>query len=338
VEIMEYRVRSKRSDEWVEKYKGAAITPEMLNIKLGPMPTRVLKPNGKPLCVYLPGVLKAVSDLTYPGFSGIRMTTNNRGYAAGGERVLKPGRKRSAAPPIMSSILGSFDRVGSQQYCRLTAFTAQQVEKWTELLPYFEEVARQFEAHVPERYAAQMVATENTHPDWVIEGTPFTTITVNNTYPTGIHTDRGDLDEGFSTLGVIRRGDIEGGWLTFPQYGVYADMQDGDLILMDAHDWHGNTTIYCGGCGEELRKPNHTCEEGEKEALFYGRPYVSPERVSVVSYFRTNLVECGSLAEEQAERARIQEERAARNLGLVDEDAVASAAVMGIDITEEETE
>ena len=203
------------------------------------------------------------------------------------------------------------------QYCRLTAFTAQKVQEWEALLPYFDRIARLFEEHVPERYAAQMVAVENASPDWVIAGTPFTTITVNNTYPTGLHTDKGDLDEGFSTLGVIRRGNYEGGWLSFPQYGVGVDMRDGDVILMDAHEWHGNTPMTCTFCGETLRKPGHACTDGE---LAHGDNFTTPERISIVSYFRTDIVKCGSLAEENARRAALQEKRAGKALGLTEEE------------------
>lgn len=311
MEFMEYRIRTKRSDEWVEKYKGAQVTPEMLNVKVEG-PTRVLKPNGKPLLVYLPGAAKDVGDQTYAEFTKIRMVTDNRGYASGGERAITRGSgTRSRTVPVMSSILGSFEAVGPMQYCRLTAFTAQKVQEWEHLLPYFDRIARLFEEHVPERYAAQMVAVQNTEPDWVIRGTPFTTITVNNTYPTGLHTDKGDLDEGLSTLGVIRRGHYEGGWLSFPQYGVCADMKDGDVILMDAHEWHGNTPMTCGACVEPLRKPGHYCD-----GLDHGTHVDTPERISVVSYFRTDLVECGTLAEENARRAALQEKRAGKALGL----------------------
>lgn len=323
--MMEYRVRSKRSDEWVEKYKGAQVNPEMISVKLEG-PARVLKPDGKPLAVYLPGAAKDVGDETYPEFTRLRALTDNRGYAAGAERAVTlrresaSGTPRTRHEPVMSSILGSFEPVGPMQYCRLTAFTAQQVERWERLLPYFDRVVRLFEEHVPERYAAQMVAVENTRPDWIIRGTPFTTITVNNTYPTGLHTDKGDLDAGFSNLGVIRRGHYEGGWLSFPQYGVAVDMQDGDVLLMDAHEWHGNTPMYCAPCGEALRKPGHTCRDGAEEALHYGHDFVSPERISIVSYFRTDIVECGTLADENARRAVLQEKRAGRALGLNEEE------------------
>ena len=312
---MEYRIRSKRSDEWVEKYKGAMVNPEMVNLLIQG-PTRVLKPNGKPLCVYLPGAATEVSDQTYPEFSKIRMDTRNRGYASGGggERFRKTEKSRGTAPPVKSSVLGSFDKAGPAQYCRLTAYTANQVQAWASLLPYFQVIAQLFGEYVPDRYAAQVAEVQRTNPEWVIEGTPFTTITVNNTYPTGMHTDKGDLDAGFSTLGVMRKGDYDGGWLTFPQYGVSADMKHGDVILMDAHEWHGNTPLTCSHCGETLRKPGHACRAVVDPVP--GQSGIEPERVSVVSYFRTGMVECGSLASETEARARIKELHAASRLGL----------------------
>ena len=106
---------------------------------------------------------------------------------------------------------------------------------------------------------------------------PWTTVTVNNTYPTGVHKDQGDLDEGFSNLAVLRRGDYAGGHLTFPRYRVAVNMQDGDLILMDAHEWHGNT---------QMRLDSEDAE-----------------RISVVLYYRTNMITCGT-AEEEIEHAK----------------------------------
>ena len=116
----------------------------------------------------------------------------------------------------------------------------------------------------------------------MVPGTPFTTITVNNSYSTGCHTDKGDLDAGFSTITVLRRGAYTGGVLVFPEYRAGADMGHGDLILMDAHDWHGNTQLHCR-CGQPMNGPCDTC---------------GSERISIVSYFRTKLTKCGSPGEE----------------------------------------
>jgi Oxygenase domain of the 2OGFeDO superfamily len=317
--MMEYRCRSKRTDEWVDTYKGAMVNPEMLAVKLEG-PAKVLKPNGKPLAIYLPGAALEVGTECYSELTKIRSMTDNRGYASGGDRMLttSSGRKRTRAPVVMSSILGSFEAVGGNQYCRLTAFTARHDNEWRSLMPYFDRIAALFKEHVPDRYAAQMEAADQTNPDWIVPGTPFSTITVNNTYPTGIHTDKGDLDAGFSTLGVVRRGEYEGGWLTFPQYGVAVDMQDGDVLLMDAHEWHGNTAMTCARCGETLRKPGHACEPWRRHDGLSGP---TPERISVVSYFRTAMTTCGSLADENARRAALLDGRNARKLGLEEQDA-----------------
>jgi hypothetical protein len=108
------------------------------------------------------------------------------------------------------------------------------------------------------------------------------TFVTGNTYPTGVHTDKGDLDAGFSTIACLRRGEYTGGRLVFPEYRVAVDMHHGDLLLMDAHQYHGNTALVCA-CGTE---PNNYCRE------------CGAERISVVSYFRSKVTECGSPDEE----------------------------------------
>jgi hypothetical protein len=309
-EQMEFRLRTKRSDAVMKKYAGSNVKDGMVNMLLTG-PSRVVKPDGSLLAVYLPGAVKHLSEELWPEFSRIRVKTENRGQASGGPRTKQPGNAtRTNAPPVTSALLGTIDmdRSGTKQtVCRLTSFTAKNVEAWPKLMPMFQAVAAELEANVPDRYANQVEQARRVQDDWIIAGTPFTTITVNNTYPTGIHTDRGDLDAGFSTLACLRRGAWSGGWITFPQYGIGADMQDGDLLLMDAHEWHGNTAIICDGCGESLRLYGHKCldEDGAE-----------PERVSIVSYFRTNVVECGTAEQEAAKRAAIRDAQNLKAIGL----------------------
>jgi hypothetical protein len=290
--LSELRIRSKITAEAMEQRKKKVLTDADHDVRLTG-PTRVMQPNGRPLCVYLP---KAVADdmaAAYPVLTTIRGLTENRGYASGtGQKFTQNNLQR--AKPVMSSILGSFESSGFYKYCRLTSWTAGEMEKrWPTLLPLFQTIAGLFAEYVPERYAAQMKVAGGCAPDWMIDGTPFTTITVNNTYSTGVHQDKGDLDEGFSCLAVARRGAFTGGVLTFPEYRAAVDMQDGDLILMDAHAWHGNTAIRCE-CGDVLT--DGPC------------PECSAERVSVVCYFRSNMIKCGDKAAED-ERAIAWAER-----------------------------
>lgn len=258
-------------------------------------PTYVRKPDGKPLCIYLPGAMKdASTPEVYEILHAMRaLITKNRGLASGSQRLLDGPGKRSYAMDVSSAIAGSFDPSGIYKYCRLTAWTGDHLPEWKRLQPFLQEIAKNLKEYVPDRYAAQAAVVAKTKPEWVVPGTPFSTITVNNTYPTGVHTDKGDLDAGFSTITCLRRGEFTGGHLTFPEYRMAVNLQDGDLILMDAHSFHGNTAIVCK-CGNTLRG---MCEE------------CGSERISVVAYFRTAVAECGTFDEELKRAADKREKR-----------------------------
>jgi hypothetical protein len=284
--FVQLRIKEGAAPAEMEKVKGKIITDDHYNVLLTG-PTIVRKPSGALLCIYLPGVLTEVMDSVYPVLTKVRMITDNRGLAAGAARV-KAGQTRTRTKQVMSGVMGSMDPVGSMQFCRLTAYTAKNLEQWDALKPLWQAMSEQFAEHVPDRFKTQAEFASRTQPDWIIEGTPYTTITINNSYATGVHTDSGDLDEGFSNLAVCRRGNYSGGRLVFPQFHVAADLQHGDMILMDAHEWHGNTAIQCE-CGAPL--DNGPCK------------VCHAERISVVAYFRTKMTTCGTYMEETEKKA-----------------------------------
>lgn len=282
--MIQARLRSRISADELAGKVGKILGPQDYNLMLTG-PAKLLKPNGQPLVIYLPGALLDEANNpdiydTLHRLKGIR--TENRGKASGSLRAPSGSGNKSRALPVPSAIIGAFDSSGHHKYCRLTAWTGANLPAWQELHPLFQGVARHFEQHVPDRYAAQAAQAHATYPEWVIPGTPFTTITVNNTYPTGTHQDAGDLEEGFSTLACLRKGTYTGGHFVFPKYRVALDMQHGDLALIDAHEYHGNTAIVCA-CGQRRNGPCDDC---------------GAERISVVSYFRKNMIKCGTYPEE----------------------------------------
>lgn len=276
---------------------GKNVPQTFRGITIGPQAVKLLKPSGKPLAIYLPGYMaRHTSDeATYAILDAMGRTgkTGNRGAAGATPQLPRGKQLRSYAVPIHSNIMGAFEPSGLYKTCRLTVYTAAHMEDWKALEPALQDVAAALQEHVPDRYAKQAEQAARTLPEWVIPGTPFTTVTVNHSYPTGVHTDKGDLDAGFSAIFAARRGHYTGGELCFPQYGVAVDLQDGDLILMDAHDYHGNTAMTCA-CGNDIRKPCKVCGAG---------------RVSVVTYFRTKMPECGSAEAEVAKAAARAERR-----------------------------
>lgn len=287
--MIDVRLRSRIPQEELDAKVGKILTDEDYNVLLT-RAARVRQPDGRLLCVYLPGALLAEADEYWDMFSRIRGATDNRGHASGAVRV-KAGTTRTRSKLIYSSILGSFDQLPSKPYCRLTAFTAKEGEKWNGMQPFFAAMGKLFKENVPDRFERQMQEVRSTEPDWVVPGTPFTTITVNNSYPTGVHTDKGDLDEGFSSLAVMRKGSYEGGYLTFPEFRVAVNLKHGDMILMDAHQWHGNTRMVCA-CGKDVVRPCKEC---------------GAERVSIVAYYRTQLTTCGTLEQEEQKRLAARE-------------------------------
>lgn len=293
--MIDLRLRTRVPPEEMELKVGKCLGREDYNLLLTG-PSRIRKPDGRPLCVYVPGALGEALDA--PGVYEVlhRMDeeivhTSNRGLASASVRF-QSKQKRSYSRKVSSATVGAVDPQGQTKYCRLTAWTRDNIPSWDLLQPVFQAVAGELERYVPERYAAQAAYAAKADPAWVIPGTPFTTITVNNTYSTGVHTDKGDLDEGFSTITCIRRGDYTGGQLVFPEYRVAVDLKHGDLLLMDAHDWHGNVVLVCA-CGKEANGACKGC---------------GAERVSIVSYFRTKIARCGS-PEEEYKRASEYRER-----------------------------
>jgi hypothetical protein len=180
---------------------------------------------------------------------------------------------------VPSAVYGYFERSARFPYCRQTSLGSDSVDPWGPLAGLLKEVTQAFASAVPERYAVQMGQVALTPPQYVIPGTPWTTISVNRNWRTYLHKDAGDLHEGFSCVVGLRTGAYTGGVLVHPKHRVGADLGNGDVLLMDAHEWHANTEIVAADDDWE--------------------------RITVVLYFRTKMVECGTPAEE-LERAKLQ--------------------------------
>jgi hypothetical protein len=121
-----------------------------------------------------------------------------------------------------------------------------------------------FREYLPERYAAQAGAASRIDKSFLIDGLPYTTVTINRNWQTAVHLDEGDFHEGFGALTLLTAGDFTGGELAFPQYRVAVDYRMQDVLLADVHEPHCNLPI--------------VGSEGEYE------------RVSLVLYFREGML------------------------------------------------
>ena len=146
-----------------------------------------------------------------------------------------------------SNIIGYFDRRDRNQKgkvdvpCRMTAFTRDEVDKWTKVQPLLKSIDNQFKVLIPDRHKQQHKIAQLT--PFKIGNTAFSTITLNYNWRTALHKDSGDYPKGFGNLVVLEEGRYKGGYTGFPQYEVCVDVREGDFLGMDVHQYHCNTEI-----------------------------------------------------------------------------------------------
>jgi hypothetical protein len=242
-------------------------------------------PDGRPLLFLRRGAIpEDVGEASRPALRALRRYKSaNRGMYSAIPRLerradgLKTKTTQTEAP-VASAIAGFYDRTPRFPFCRETAFVTREPEAWGTLLPLAQAAAVALALALPLRFRRQMDAARRTVPGWVLPGTPFSTLTVNNNVaPSGLHKDAGDCRAGFGVISVHRTGSYSGAWLTFPRFGVAVDLADRDLVLFSPHEWHAVTPMV------------PTSEDAE--------------RISVVYYLREKIVDCGTPGEE-LERAK----------------------------------
>jgi len=135
----------------------------------------------------------------------------------------------------------------SPSLCRTTAYTSKYFNRFQDCLPIFKKIDNVYRKLVPNHYKKQLKAISKINPEYVIKDTIFTTVTVNKNFRTALHKDTGDYKKGFGNLVVCSKGDYEGGYTLFPQYGIGIDCRNGDFMAMNVHEWHCNSPIIGAG-------------------------------------------------------------------------------------------
>lgn len=205
--------------------------------------------------------------------SFVFLKSTDRGTAGASEKGLGTGQKR----PIKSNILGYFDRYTISQKgkfkkdgtkptepCRPCRWNRDHPEEWkNDVVPFIQEIDKNYKSLCPEEHALQLEAASKTK--YRVEGTAFSTVTVNHNFRTAGHYDKGDFTKGFGNLVVYEKGSYKGGYIGFPKYDIAVNVRTGDFLAMDVHQLHANTALEVDGV-----EP--------------------PERISFVSYFREAIL------------------------------------------------
>lgn len=174
-----------------------------------------------------------------------------------------------------SGIAGYFDYRGSPitYKSRKTSFTYSHQEEWPQVFPMVDYVNCMYKRYMPDHWAAQNACI----PDVVrINGSVFSTLTINSRFRTAHHTDVGDFDGGYSCICCLE-GQYKGLALSFDKHKVSFFMRPRDLIIFNPHHFHSNTEL------EELSDGQGT----------------DWSRLTCVFYYRAQLGEPWSYAEYQ---------------------------------------
>jgi hypothetical protein len=288
-------LRTRVPEEQVAAWKGRHPLPEHYDIKVTGE-CDLYAPSGAPLLFVRRGRLAAEAlEQARPTLHWMRrFVSDNRTDYAGGivsKRVNSDGTvaKQNAAfdeqgnkLEVRSAIAGFFEPQGGRHpFCRQTAFLRNHPAEWESLQPLLRNVGELYRDTVPLRWKAQMGTVAKVDPSWVIPGTPFTTITVNNSVPAAYHRDGGDLKEGFGVMVVCSKGQFDSFELVVPEYRVATHLRDGDVLFFDPTVWHGNVP------------PSNAV--GEQDEDWY--------RISLVCYFREGIIGCRS-PQDELEKAK----------------------------------
>lgn len=193
--------------------------------------------------------------------------------------------------PVFTHVLGYYEKIPFMKLpCRLTNFTKRNLKKYEAGLPFIERIDELFKELVPDRYKIQKKIADE-RPNFRINDTAFTTITVNRNFRTALHKDSGDLPMGFGNLSVLERGHYHGGYTVLPQYGIAIDVRQQDFLAMDVHEWHCNTPIYETEGDKKKNakiKPDYA-QHSERGVDGENKRYA---RLSFVCYVREKIIEC----------------------------------------------
>ena len=265
---------------------------------------------GEPLFILLKNVLPkdlldAVRPIVRKAAMQRKVAGGNRGVAAGTgmvQRKTKKGKmsKMRGAPHlqdlndedyarIRSATDGTFGfnargvRGGQVYPCRITHYSGALPRDFALMGVLARTVAEAFkQSWVGSRWEAQFAKASSTATPWLIrtsEGiTPFTTITCNRSWRTAAHIDKGDLKEGFGVMCCL--GDFGGCDLVFPRYRCAVRYREGDVLLANVHEVHGNTPLL-----------NH-----DGSVPIVGR---EPERLVCVFYYQEKMEQCERTIEKE---------------------------------------
>jgi len=256
---------------------------------------------------------KETVQMGWDAFRLLAVPSRNRGAAAGpidmkgkywskrkpvevdkwSTRYMQDGKvsKMRVNNVVASGVLGFYESTAFlDAACRMTGYTRKSLKNYMHGIPFIQAIDAQFRKLIPAAHAKQLAVAKK-HPMYRIDGTAFSTVTVNLNFRTALHKDAGDYKDGFGNLSVIEWGKYHGAITMFPRFRVGFDVRSGDFLAMDVHEWHTNSPLVETKEDREYNKILPDVRTRDPDTGVVGSDKLC-QRLTFVCYFREKLVNC----------------------------------------------
>ncbi len=220
-----------------------------------------------------------------------RTPTKTKGYSTS-YMVNGKQSKMRVNNQVSSTPIGFFEgtkALGIDKPCRLTFQTANSLKEYIQGKPYIHELDKWYKKIRPVEHNRQLTRA-NIQPNFRIDHTAFSTITINRNFRTALHQDAGDYG-GIAVLSCLEYGKYRGGLFTILAYGIGINLRQDDVLVANVHNFHSNTEIWT--------TPEDDAYNDTLPVVFKGNPEVGTvgayekwSRITFVSYLREKLISC----------------------------------------------
>jgi hypothetical protein len=219
-----------------------------------------------------------------------RQLTNTKGYSTS-YMVKGKQSKMRVNNPVGSAPIGFFEKTKALNIdapCRLTFLTKNNLNQYEAGKPYLHELDRWYQKLRPVEHKKQLDRA-NLQPDFKIDHTAFSTITINRNFRTALHQDAGDYG-GIAVLSCLEYGKYRGALFTILKYGIGINLRQDDILVADVHQFHSNTEIWTTPEDDAYNDTLYPVFKlNDQHVASHNEKY---SRITFVSYLREKLIHC----------------------------------------------
>ena len=175
----------------------------------------------------------------------------NDGASTNSKYVRKDGKEGAywTSNPARSNVVGYYEngfgssrKIAGEPPIRQTAFMKREPARFARAVPLFQQLDAAYAAMIPGIHAQQREAVAALGA--CIEGTAFSTATINLNFRTAAHRDIGSF-HGYNIMGVLHSGLplAAPAWFMLPRYKIAIDVRHRGAVAVNVHEWHCNAPV-----------------------------------------------------------------------------------------------